>query len=69
MKWRSLEESSPETDIRPLREIWPNGRVPLSIHWVIKAVQMLGKAPVSGGLRIAWSDDGQRRLALGEQEG
>ncbi|MFY9790596.1 MAG: hypothetical protein WAJ99_05405, partial [Candidatus Sulfotelmatobacter sp.] len=22
MKWRSLEESSPETDIRPLREIF-----------------------------------------------
>jgi hypothetical protein len=61
----------PDADgvVRPLREIWPNGRVPLSIHWVIKAVQMLGKAPVSGGLRIAWSDDGQRRLALGEQEG
>ncbi|HMG86842.1 MAG TPA: hypothetical protein VK574_14015 [Terracidiphilus sp.] len=55
--------------VRPLREIWPNGRVPFSIQWVIKAVQILGKGPVSGGLRIAWNDDGQRRLALGEQEG
>ncbi len=55
--------------VRPLREIWPNGRVPLSIYWVIKAVQILGRGPVSGGLRIAWNDDGQRRLALGEQEG
>ena len=55
--------------VRPLREIWPNGRAPFSIHWAIKAVQMLGKGPVSGGLRIAWSDEGQRRLALGELDG
>jgi hypothetical protein len=55
--------------VRPLRELWPNGHAPFSIRWVIKAVQMLGKGPVSGGLRIAWSDEGQRRLALGEQEG
>jgi len=29
--------------VRPLREIWPNGHAPFSIHWVIMAVQMLGK--------------------------
>lgn len=55
--------------VRPLCEIWPNGRVPFSIQWVIKGVQMLGKGPVSNGLRIAWNDEGQRRLALGESEG
>ncbi len=54
--------------VRPLNEIWPKGRAPFTIQWTIKAVQMLGKGPVSGGLRIAWSDEGQRRLALGEQE-
>ena len=54
--------------IRPLREIWPKGRAPFSIHWMIKAVQMLGKAPVSGGLRLAWSEAAQLRLALGDQE-
>jgi hypothetical protein len=52
--------------VRSLREIWPKGRAPFSIHWGMKAIQMLGKGPVSGGLRIAWNDDGQRRLALGE---
>jgi hypothetical protein len=52
--------------MRPLSEIWPKGRPPFSIHWAIKAVQMLGNGPVSGGLRIAWNDEGQRRLALGE---
>jgi hypothetical protein len=54
--------------VRPLSELWPKGRAPYAILWTIKAVQMLGNGPVSGGLRIAWSDEGQRRLALGEQE-
>ena len=54
--------------VRPLREIWPKGRAPLAIQWTLKAVQMLGKGPVSGGLRLAWSEAGQQRLALGEQE-
>jgi hypothetical protein len=54
--------------IRPLSEIWPNGHAPLSIQFVIKAVQTLGSRPVSGSLRMAWSDAGQLRLALGEQE-
>ncbi|MGA7245135.1 MAG: hypothetical protein WBX19_18250, partial [Terracidiphilus sp.] len=54
---------------RSLKELWPKGRAPLAMGWTIKAVQMLGNGPVSGGLRIAWSDEGQRRLALGEQEG
>ena len=52
--------------VRPLREIWPRGRAPFSIHWGMKAIQMLGKGPVSGGLRIAWNDASQRRVALGE---
>lgn len=54
--------------VRPLSEIWAKGRAPMSIHWVITAVQMLGKGPVSGGLRLAWSEAAQLRLALGEQE-
>jgi hypothetical protein len=67
---RSWDERAYHPDangvVRPLREIWPNGRIPFSIHWGIKAVQMLGKGPVSGGLRIAWNDESQCRLALGE---
>jgi hypothetical protein len=54
--------------IRPLSEIWPKGHAPLSIHWLMKAVQMLGSGPVSGGLRLAWSEAAQLRVALGEQE-
>jgi hypothetical protein len=54
--------------IRPLAEIWPKGRAPWSIHCIIKAVLMLGNAPVSGGLRIAWNDAAQLRTGLGELE-
>jgi len=54
--------------VRPLSEIWPKGRAPLAIQCVIKCVQMLGASPVSGGLRMAWNDASQLRLALGDQE-
>ncbi|HEX3892192.1 MAG TPA: hypothetical protein VHW46_06440 [Terracidiphilus sp.] len=55
--------------VRPLKEIWPHGRAPLAIAWGIGMVQLLGKGPLSGGLRLAWSDSQKLRLALGEQEG
>jgi hypothetical protein len=52
--------------VRPLTEIWPKGRAPRAIGWTIAMVAMLGMGPVSGGLRIAWSDAQKLRLALGE---
>ena len=55
--------------IRPLSELWPKGRAPLAIGWVIAMVQLLGKGPVSDGLRLAWNDSNQHRLALGDTEG
>ena len=55
--------------MRPLSEIWPAGGVPRSMRWVIALVMLMGVAPVSRGLRLAWSDARQLRLALGEQEG
>ena len=54
--------------VRPLSEIWPHGHPPLAIQAVIKSVLMLGSRPVSGGLRMAWNDASQLRLALGERE-
>lgn len=54
--------------VRPLSEIWPRGRAPLAIGWTIGLVQLLGKGPVSGGLRLAWSETHQLRLALGDNE-
>jgi hypothetical protein len=55
--------------VRPLSEIWPRGSAPRSMRWVIAAVMLMGSAPVSGGLRMAWSDASELRMALGEQEG
>ena len=55
--------------IRPLSELWPRQSSPLFMRGVIAMVQLLGRAPVAGGLRIAWSDSQQLRLALGENEG
>lgn len=55
--------------VRPLSELWPNGTAPAVMRWGLALVQMLGKAPVSGGLRFAWSDSQQLRLVLGEFEG
>ena len=55
--------------VRPLSELWPKGRAPRLIGWSITMVQLLGKAPVSGGLRMAWNDARQMRLALRENDG
>jgi hypothetical protein len=54
--------------VRPLSELWPRQSSPLFMRGVIAMVQLLGRAPVAGGLRIAWSDSQQLRLALGENE-
>ena len=54
--------------VRPLSELWPHGRAPHAISLLIGAVQLLGAGPVSGGLRLAWSDSQQMRLALGKHD-
>jgi hypothetical protein len=55
--------------IRPLSELWPGGHTPWAMSVAIGLVQMMGRGPVSGGLRIAWSESRQLRLALGEHDG
>jgi hypothetical protein len=54
---------------RPLSELWPSGTAPRVMRWGVALVQLMGKGPVSGGLRIAWSESRQLRLALGENDG
>jgi hypothetical protein len=54
---------------RPLSQIWPAGVAPWQMRWCLYMVRLLGKAPVSGGLRIAWSESDQMRLAMGEHDG
>ncbi len=55
--------------VRPLSELWPGGRPPRAMSWMIGMIQLMGVAPVSGGLRMAWSESHQLRLALGENDG
>jgi hypothetical protein len=52
--------------VRPLSELWPHGAAPRAMSFLLGAVQVMGMGLVSGGLRMAWSEDRQLRLALGE---
>jgi hypothetical protein len=54
--------------VRPLSGLWPKGSAPRVLGAVIALVQIMGQGLVSGGLRLAWSDSNQLRLALGEHE-
>jgi hypothetical protein len=55
--------------VRPLSELWPDGNAPSYMRWGLALVRLMGSAPVSNGLRMAWSESHQLRLALGEFEG
>jgi len=52
--------------VRPLSELWPNGKPPRAMSALIAMVQLMGRGLVSGGLRYAWSQSHELRLALGE---
>ncbi|HTD97043.1 MAG TPA: hypothetical protein VK627_08940 [Edaphobacter sp.] len=50
--------------MQPLSEIWVKGRPPAYIRGVLSGVRMMGAAPLSGGLRMAWNDTGEMHAAL-----
>ena len=54
--------------VRPLSELWPKGSAPRLIGVGLALVQAMGQGLVAGGLRLAWSESDQLRLALGEPE-
>jgi hypothetical protein len=56
-------------NIRPICELWPKDAAPLFMRAIIAFVQLMGRGPVSGGLRLAWNESNQLRHALGENEG
>jgi hypothetical protein len=53
--------------IRPVRELWPTGQVPGWINMIISGVRLMGSTPVSGSLRLAWSESRELKFALGEE--
>ena len=50
--------------MQPLSELWMTGHAPLYLRSVLSAVRLMGAAPLSGGLRMAWNDAGEMRAAL-----
>jgi hypothetical protein len=53
--------------VRPLRELWPDGSAPSWMSFIIRSVRLMGVSPVSGSLRLAWSESRELRFALGEE--
>jgi hypothetical protein len=51
-------------EMQPLSEIWISGRAPAYIRGILGGVKMMGAAPVSGGLRMAWNEAGEMRTTL-----
>jgi hypothetical protein len=52
----------------PLSELWPKGSAPRLAAWGLAMIRLLGRRPVSSGLRIAWTQSHELRMALGETE-
>jgi hypothetical protein len=50
--------------MQPISELWNGGRAPRFIRGILAAVKMMGAAPVSGGLRMAWNEAGEMRTTL-----
>ncbi len=53
----------------PLCQLWPTGSAPWQATAVLGMVKMLGRRPVSSGLRLAWSESRDMQLTMGETEG
>jgi len=59
-------------ELRPLSDLWAGGEaggnVPIYLAFLLGSVRMMGRAPVSGSLRLAWNDRSAMRAALTEQD-
>jgi hypothetical protein len=53
-----------EGAIVPLTQLWTSERAPAYLQAVLGVVRVMGAAPVSGGLRMAWNDTGEMRTTL-----
>ena len=53
-----------EGNTRQLSELWRGGRAPVYLSAVLAFVRLLGAAPLSSGLRLAWNDRTAMRTTL-----
>ncbi|GAC1414354.1 MAG: hypothetical protein NVSMB62_00130 [Acidobacteriaceae bacterium] len=51
-----------------LSELWPDPVAPVYIRAILGAIRMMGSAPVSGGLKLAWNDSSDMRTDLAERK-
>jgi hypothetical protein len=51
---------------RPVSEFWPKGRPPRIAVVPLLLVRLLGTAPFSGGLKMAWGEKRELEMLLGE---
>jgi hypothetical protein len=54
---------------RPLSQLWPDQSAPRALRGIARLMMLIGRGPVSGGLRMVWTEAHQLRLAMGENEG
>ena len=56
----------PDADgiVQPLTRLWTTGKAPAFFRAALAVVRVMGAAPVSGGLRMAWNDSGEMRTTL-----
>jgi hypothetical protein len=52
--------------VRPLSDLWPDGRPPSAMSWGIGLVRLMGRGPFSQCFRMAWSESNELREALGQ---
>jgi hypothetical protein len=50
--------------VQPMTRLWTTGKAPAFFRAALVVVRMMGAAPVSGGLRMAWNDSGEMRTTL-----
>ncbi len=52
--------------VHSLHDLWPNGFAPPVMRLGVAMIRLMGSGLVSSGLRMAWGDARQLRVALGE---
>jgi hypothetical protein len=60
----------PDADgnMRVLSQLWLTGSAPVYLSALLAFVRLLGAAPLSSGLRLAWNDASAMRSAMAERE-
>jgi hypothetical protein len=53
--------------VRPISELWDKGHAPFYLRTILNGVRLMGAAPVSSGLRLAWTNTGEMRATLAKQ--